>query len=518
MAARRTSVPAPEKTATTSAALDTLTAGATSSPIVDVALDLIDPHPANPRKDLGDLTELADSIRAKGIRQNLLLVPHPDAPGRYRAVIGHRRSAAAALAGLTHAPAAIDTTLDDAAQLELMLLENVQRVDLTPIEEADGYQGLLDLGVSRAEISRTTGRTPATVRSRLKLAALPDKARTAVHAGKVTLDDALAIADLPVDEQKAMAKKLGTSGFATELVRVRERVKDRKVAAPLLELLAAVDAAELSRDGWETPDGLVRAGSVNARHDPAGVAAAVEEHREQIAPGWAWRWSYGYLHLYRPLTLEETTAAAERDERIAADDAKREAREAQLKAERELLEQFARVTAETRREFLEHLVHDRKALTRDQQTALLEYAARAVVEHPWGGTYHYGVFREYAVPAVHGAQDAVAAWLRVALPEGHQETYHRGELLPLVAEAAARLTAPQVALAGFAAALEPIDVGTWRYGGRSVTTVRWYELLERLGYQVSDEERAALVVPADDKPDEDDDVDGAATDDDGDGA
>ena len=65
MAARRTSVPAPEKTATTSAALDTLTAGATSSPIVDVALDLIDPHPANPRKDLGDLTELADSIRAK---------------------------------------------------------------------------------------------------------------------------------------------------------------------------------------------------------------------------------------------------------------------------------------------------------------------------------------------------------------------------------------------------------------------------------------------------------------------
>ncbi|WP_087507901.1 ParB/RepB/Spo0J family partition protein [Cellulomonas iranensis] len=525
--ARRTSIP-PDVTHTPGApstsALDTLTAGATSSPIVDIALDLIDPHPANPRKDLGDLTELADSIRAKGIRQNLLLVPNPDAPGRYRAVIGHRRSAAAALAGLTHAPAAIDTTLDEAAQLELMLLENVQRVDLTPIEEADGYQGLLDLGVSRAEISRTTGRTPATVRSRLKLAALPDKARTAVHAGKVTLDDALAIADLPADEQKAMAKKLGTAGFATELVRARERVKEQKVAAPLLELLAAVDATELPRDGYETPDGLVYEAYVNVRYHPASVAEELEKWRERIAPGWAYRWHHGWLQFYRPVTLEEVADRATAAEQRAAHDAEREAREAEARAQRELFEQFVRVTAETRREFLEHLLHDRKALTREQQTAVLEYAAAVVVDGAFGGSYHDGIYRAHAVPVSTRDADALVTWLRGTLPEDHKETYHRSELLPVITAAAARLTAPQVALAGFAAALEPLYIDAWRYGGRSVTTVRWYELLERLGYQVSDEERAALVVPVDDEPDEDDDEHGVAEyddvdeTDDGDGA
>ena len=132
-----------------------------------IPTDLIDPHPHNPRRDLGDLTELAASIKAHGIRQNLLLVPmHPDWPCeepqywndddgceycaacdtngrpsnlRYRAVIGHRRLAAAKLAGLAYVPAVIDPTLGEAEQLELMLVENLQRQDLSPIEEAKGY-------------------------------------------------------------------------------------------------------------------------------------------------------------------------------------------------------------------------------------------------------------------------------------------------------------------------------------------------------------------------------------------
>ena len=187
-AAKRTSVPAPTSPASSTTALDALTATPTGAQVQEVPLDLIDPHPQNPRTDLGDLTELTDSIRAHGIRQNLVLVPHPDTPGRYRAVIGHRRSAAAALAGLSVVPAIVDDGgLDERAQLELMLLENIQRSDLTPVEEAQGYQGLLDLGATVADVARKVGRSRATVESRLTLVTLSESARTAVHTHQATL-------------------------------------------------------------------------------------------------------------------------------------------------------------------------------------------------------------------------------------------------------------------------------------------------------------------------------------------
>lgn len=184
-----------------------------------IPVDLIDPHPHNPRRDLGDLTELADSIMAHGIRQNLLLVPmHPDWPCedpdylsdgddgreycaacdtndrpsniRYRAVIGHRRLSAARLAGLSEVPAVVDYMLTEAQQLELMLLENIQRADLSPVEEAEGYQQLLDLGVKVRAIAKATGRAEKTVTGRLRLLALPDKVREQVHTGQATLEDA----------------------------------------------------------------------------------------------------------------------------------------------------------------------------------------------------------------------------------------------------------------------------------------------------------------------------------------
>lgn len=138
-----------------------------TSPLIQ--LEHLHPHPHNPRRDLGDLTELADSIRAHGIRQDLLVVPNPDAlQGGWRIVIGHRRHAAAALAGADTVPVRVDTGLDEVGQRELMLVENL------PVEEADAYQGLLDLGVSQAAIAKQTGRAIATVRSRLKIRTLSE--------------------------------------------------------------------------------------------------------------------------------------------------------------------------------------------------------------------------------------------------------------------------------------------------------------------------------------------------------
>ena len=111
-------------------------------------------HPDNPRKNIGDVTELAESIKARGILQNLTVVPAEN--GMYTVVIGHRRLAAAKQAGLTEVPCAV-VDMDYKTQLSTMLLENMQRSDLTVYEQAQGMQMMFDLGVPVAEIVEKTG-------------------------------------------------------------------------------------------------------------------------------------------------------------------------------------------------------------------------------------------------------------------------------------------------------------------------------------------------------------------------
>lgn len=137
--------------------------------IKQISIELIDPHPENPRKKLGNLTELAESIKANGIMQNLTVVPKDD--GRYMAVIGHRRLAAAKLAGLETVPCAV-VDMDRKTQLSTMLLENMQRSELSYIEQADGFQLMLDLGETVESISEMSGFSKDTVKHRLEIAKL----------------------------------------------------------------------------------------------------------------------------------------------------------------------------------------------------------------------------------------------------------------------------------------------------------------------------------------------------------
>ena len=203
--AARAKVPAPD-VASTSAALDELTGSLPR--LVQIPIGELHPHPQNPRRDLGVLDELAESIKAAGIRQPLTVVPHDAVKGHgnksgYLIVIGHRRAAAAQLAGLAAVPAIVDESLTAAQQLELMLVENIQRADLSAVEEADGYQGLLDLGLDEAAIAAKTGRSKATVHARLQLVGLPKPAREKVHAHQATLDDAMLLAKTLEDKKIA---------------------------------------------------------------------------------------------------------------------------------------------------------------------------------------------------------------------------------------------------------------------------------------------------------------------------
>lgn len=143
--------------------------------IVTIGLEHIHPHPDNPRKDLGDLTELAESIKKNGIMQNLTVIPKEGEPGEYITIIGHRRSAAAKLAGVTEAPCRVIEGMTDKEQMSTMLEENMQRNDLTIWEQAQGFQMMLDLGETEDTIAEKTGFSKKTIRHRLNIAKLDSK-------------------------------------------------------------------------------------------------------------------------------------------------------------------------------------------------------------------------------------------------------------------------------------------------------------------------------------------------------
>ena len=153
-----------------------------------VRLVSISLSPTNPRKSFPEagLQDLATSIRAKGVLQPVLLRPHPQqgaGPGKYELVAGERRVRAAGIAGLAVVPAII-RVLDDRSVLEIQVVENEQREDVTPLEKCEGYARLIDVHKATVEqIATKVGKSVSTIRSILKLRALPEKARAALEAG-----------------------------------------------------------------------------------------------------------------------------------------------------------------------------------------------------------------------------------------------------------------------------------------------------------------------------------------------
>ncbi|MCL2492527.1 MAG: ParB/RepB/Spo0J family partition protein [Clostridiales bacterium] len=169
--------------------------------IQEISVKDLSPHPDNPRGDnLGDLAELAESIKARGVLQNLTVVPLAGT-GIYRIVIGHRRLAAAKLAGLETVPCAI-VEMDPKEQLGTMLLENLARADLTIPEQAAGFQMMIDLGATIPEIVEKTGFSESTVRHRLKIAELPRDAVEKGIAKGATIGDYIKLEKLTDPENK----------------------------------------------------------------------------------------------------------------------------------------------------------------------------------------------------------------------------------------------------------------------------------------------------------------------------
>ena len=182
-------------------------------------------HENNPRKNLGDLSELTESIRINGILQPLTVVAVGEA---YKVIIGHRRLEAARQAELEEVPCEIKELTDD-AQLNVMMMENMLRENLTAYEEAKGFQMMLDLGKTVEQVSAETGFSTTTVRKRTKLLSLDEgKFRASVQRG-ATLNDLVELDKISDPHTRnAVLTHAGTPEFKSKLNQAIEKEKKER--------------------------------------------------------------------------------------------------------------------------------------------------------------------------------------------------------------------------------------------------------------------------------------------------
>lgn len=175
----------------------------------ELKLSDLEPNRGQPRKDFDDetLAELADSISQHGILQPLLV--RPIFGGGYQIVAGERRWRAARMAGLITVPAII-RELDDEQVMEIALIENLQREDLSPLEEAMGYQSLMDsYDMTQEEVAKIVGKSRSAVANVLRLLKLPEEVQSLIRSGQVSAGHGRALLSFPEDAEKiAVAKRV----------------------------------------------------------------------------------------------------------------------------------------------------------------------------------------------------------------------------------------------------------------------------------------------------------------------
>lgn len=212
-----------------------------SNKLIQIEVAKLYPHPKNPRLDVGDVTELAESIKAKGILQNLTVVSGgpgvPDGVDGFTVIIGHRRRAGAIEAGIKEVPCAV-VEMDEKEQVSTMLLENMQRSDLTIYEQAQGIQMMLDLGSTVKDISEKTGFSVSTIDRRRKLLTL-DKEKFCESQGKnATLEDYLKVSEIEDEkERNSVLGYIGTNNFEYQLRNAIENQRKKKVKEYILSFV-----------------------------------------------------------------------------------------------------------------------------------------------------------------------------------------------------------------------------------------------------------------------------------------
>jgi ParB family transcriptional regulator, chromosome partitioning protein len=203
----------------TSVAKDLASEGLTAS---EIAIDRIVPNPKQPRRTFveSELQELAESIRLKGVLQPILVRPDPANADMFEIIAGERRWRAARRAGLTAIPAVV-RPMDDREMLEIAIIENVQRSDLNPVEEAEAYKSLIDrFGRTQESVATQVGKSREHVSNTLRLLNLPDEVREHVREGRLSAGHA-----------RAILKTQDPSAIATVVIEKNLSVRDTESLA-----------------------------------------------------------------------------------------------------------------------------------------------------------------------------------------------------------------------------------------------------------------------------------------------
>lgn len=458
-----------------------------SNEIKLINTSLIDPHPDNPRKQIGDVTDLAASIKANGLLSPLSVVPNGE---RYRVIAGHRRLAACKQAGTGAVPCFV-LDLDPLQQLEAMVTENCQREQLTVLEEADAIQGMLALGATTAAVAHRLGRSADYVRDRAKAASIKTEVRaTRDDFGQISIGQLVAIAryDGQPDRQKELAQAAGTSNFDYTLSRIERDDRDRQwiesVAALLVEPDNGINLIPDPEKPYSDPEWRYLGCMFPSTGTPEEV---IEKIREQNPAAVSIHMEQVYLW-----TRRDKTADAEKEARRAAEQAERDAR-------RHALEEYAAASADKRMAWLHGHLH---GIKRDK---LIETTARL------------GLL-QIIDPFPNGFTDALTSWNEHS---GSRKEYEKiSGIAAEDAPTAARISLqtadwPLEAVTILAARIEwfinPTDWTTVNDTSRRITG--YYQILQDLGYTPADDETshldqlAAAISEADSDENEEDEED-----------
>ena len=284
--------------------------------IVMIPRELLHPHPDNPRKDLGDLTELKESIKGHGVMQNLTVVPDDDDGDGYKILIGHRRFAASE-GILEELPCVVAKGLSDRDQVGIMLVENIQRSDLTFVEQAHGFQMMMDLGETVETIAEKTGFSKSTVKHRLEIAKLSEKSLNKERKWQLSISDLIELEKVPnVKARETILKE--ASDQMNLRFRVRNAVneinhnKNLKEAQKWFKKLGIKEDQNTSR--WS--DNIQKVGEFNTKEENPKdftyehIEKLLEKHKPLF---WQSRWT-GDLYIFK-----NTKKANEKPKKTAAE-------------------------------------------------------------------------------------------------------------------------------------------------------------------------------------------------------
>jgi ParB family chromosome partitioning protein len=217
-----------------------------------LSLDLMEPGPFQPRGPLDHaaLAELTASIKTSGLLQPILVRPHPGASGRFQIIAGERRWRASREAGLSAVPAVV-RALSDVDAMAAALVENLQRADLNPIEEARGYRRLIDeFGLTHEGLGAAVGKSRTHLTNMLRLLALPESVQTQLANGLISAGHGKALASAA--DAAAIAQRVVTEGLsvrATEALAGRTRPAQPSVkATPAATYRADPEVKALAED------------------------------------------------------------------------------------------------------------------------------------------------------------------------------------------------------------------------------------------------------------------------------